>query len=354
MSFSYHLINWYNIHKRTLPWRGSKDPYIIWLSEVILQQTRVKQGLPYFTSFQKKFPNVWSLASASQDEVLKMWEGLGYYSRARNMHHAAQQVVNEYDGKFPADYKILIKLKGIGDYTASAVSSISRNEKVAVVDGNVFRVLSRIFGIWEPINSTEGKKAFKAKADELLPDENSGTYNQALMEFGALQCLPKNPHCSTCPFNTICYAFANNAQHKLPVKLKKTSVKTVYMNYLVLLDPEGRTLINKRQGKGIWEGLYEFPLIISNKPIDHQNLKASETFQRLIKKTDHQLYLYNKIPKKHLLTHRKLLANFWILEVDHIHTELEDYYDMIDKSKISNYAFPVLLSDFIKKFFFFT
>ena len=354
LSFSEKLIHWYMNHKRLLPWRESKDPYIIWLSEVILQQTRVKQGLPYFKTFKKRFPDVQSLAKASQDEVLKLWEGLGYYSRARNMHQAAQQVVDQHKGKFPVDYKSLIQLKGIGDYTASAVASIGNDEKVAVVDGNVFRVLSRIFGISEPINATEGRKVFKNQAEQLLPDHNTGTYNQAIMEFGALQCLPKNPHCSSCPFIHNCFAYKNNRQQELPVKLKKPKVKTVYMNYLVFLDANGHTLINKREGKGIWEGLFEFPLITSENPIDQQNIENLSFFREIIGDKNYQLYLYNQQPKKHLLTHRKLLAHFWIIEINQISNKMHQSYYKTDKNKIGQYAFPVLLTKFIDKFFFFT
>ena len=354
LSFSEKLVEWYLNHKRSLPWRESNDPYIIWLSEVILQQTRVKQGLPYFQAFKKRYPDVQSLASASQDEVLKLWEGLGYYSRARNMHQAAQQVVDQYNGKFPSDYKNLTQLKGVGDYTASAIASISNNEEVAVVDGNVFRVLSRIFGISEPINSTEGKKVFKTQAEQLLPVQNTGTYNQAIMEFGALHCLPKNPFCSSCPFIHSCFAYNNNRQQELPVKLKKAKVKTVYMNYLVLLDSNGQTLIGKREGKGIWEGLFEFPLITSEKPIDQQNIENQSLFKEIIGDANYQIYQYNQQPKKHLLTHRKLLAHFWIIEIDQIPRVMQDTYYKTDKNKISQYAFPVLLTKFIDKFFFFT
>ena len=354
LSFAEQLIDWYETHKRSLPWRESKDPYIIWLSEVILQQTRVKQGLPYFKAFKKRFPDVQSLACASQDEVLKLWEGLGYYSRARNMHQAAQQVVYQYNGDFPIDYKNLIRLKGIGDYTASAIASICNDEQVAVVDGNVFRVLSRIFGIWQPINSTEGKKVFKAQAEQLLPFQNTGIYNQAIMEFGALQCLPKNPLCSSCPFIHNCFAYKNNRQQELPVKLKKPKVKTVYMNYLVLLDANGQTLIKKREGKGIWEGLFEFPLISSENSINQRNIENHNFFKEITGNANFQLYLYNQQPKKHLLTHRKLLAHFWVIEIDQIPKEIQETYSKTDKKEIDKYAFPVLLSKFIDKFFFFT
>lgn len=354
MSFADQLIQWFESHKRDLPWRASKDPYIIWLSEVILQQTRVNQGLPYFLNFKMKFPNVHSLAYATQDEVLKLWEGLGYYSRARNMHHAARQVVDQFNGNFPADYQSLLQLKGVGDYTASAIASICSDEQVAVLDGNVFRVLSRVFGIWEPINSTMGKKTFKLQAEKQLPDYNTGIYNQAIMEFGALNCLPKNPHCSSCPFANICFAYNHNNQQDLPVKLKKSSRKTLYLNYLIFIDAKGQTIISKRKGKGIWEGLYEFPLIESEKSMNQKNIIKHDLFKAMTKNKNYRVYQYNQQPKKHLLTHRILLAQFWVIEIDQIPQDLKETYCITDKTKINQYAFPVLLTNFIDKFFFFT
>ena len=354
LTFSKQLLDWFEKHKRPLPWRSSSDPYVIWLSEVILQQTRVKQGLPYFNAFMERFPDVGSLATASQDEVLKLWQGLGYYSRARNMHTAAQQVLDEFKGEFPSEYDDLIKLKGVGDYTAAAIASISNDEKVAVVDGNVFRVLSRIFGIEVPINSTKGVKKFRAKAKELLPKENTGTHNQAIMEFGALHCLPKNPHCSSCPFAHGCHAFQNDLQQDLPVKIKKNKVKTVYMNYLVFIDKNGKTLIQQRQENAIWKGLFDFPLIESTESIRQSTVEGHEKFINIVRKQPYSLYLYNSRPTKHLLTHRKLLAHFWIVEIDGIDKLNTNASTVTDVSSISDHAFPVLLSNFIDKFFFST
>jgi A/G-specific adenine glycosylase len=354
LNLSQELIDWYQINKRELPWRSSKNPYIIWLSEIILQQTRVKQGLPYFIAFQQRFPDVQSLASASQDDVLKLWEGLGYYSRARNMHFAAQQVINDFKGIFPSDYQNLIKLKGVGDYTASAIASITNNEEVAVLDGNVFRVLSRILGIQEPINSTEGIKIFKTQAKAILPSNNTGTHNQAIMEFGALHCLPKNPKCQSCPFTAHCFAFQNDLQQELPVKLKKTKVKTVYMNYLVFIDNASKTIVQQRQNKGIWKGLFDFPLVESTETLSKATIEKHQVFNKIINNCQYSINLYNQQPKKHLLTHRKLLAHFWIIEIDDInHIQIESA-EIVDASTISNKAFPVLLTHFIDKFFFFT
>ena len=354
LTFSKKLIDWYGKHKRPLPWRNSSDPYIIWLSEVILQQTRVKQGLPYFNAFLERFPDVASLAAASQDEVLKLWQGLGYYSRARNMHAAAQQVLDEFQGEFPRKYDDLIKLKGVGDYTAAAIASICNDESVAVVDGNVFRVLSRLFGIKEPINSSKGVKKFRAKAKELLPKENTGNHNQAVMEFGALHCLPKNPHCSSCPFAHECHAFQNDLQQDLPVKIKKNKVKTVYMNYLVFIDKNGKTLIQQRKENAIWKGLFDFPLIESTENIRQSTVEGHEKFINIIRKQPYSIYLYNAQPTKHLLTHKKLFAHFWIIEIDEIPQAIQGTYYKTDKYGIGQYAFPVLLSNFIDKFFFFT
>ena len=354
LTFSEKLKDWYEKHKRPLPWRSSSDPYVIWLSEVILQQTRVKQGLPYFNAFLERFPDVASLATASQDEVLKLWQGLGYYSRARNMHSAAQQVLDEFNGEFPNAYDDLIKLKGVGDYTAAAIASISNDERVAVVDGNVFRVLSRMFGMKEPINSTKGIKKFRAKAKELLPKENTGVHNQAIMEFGALHCLPRNPHCSSCPFAHGCHAFQNDLQQDLPVKIKKSKVKTVHMNYLVFIDENRKTLIQQRQENAIWKGLFDFPLIESTESIPQSTVEGHEKFINIVRKQPYSLYLYNSRPTKHLLTHRKLFAHFWVVEVNDINDLNTNALKVTDASSINEHAFPVLLSNFIDKFFFFT
>ena len=218
MQFSKTLINWYSANKRNLPWRETRDPYSIWLSEIILQQTQVKQGLPYFNSFLAEFPTIFDLAKVEESKVLKLWQGLGYYSRARNLHATAKYIANELQGEFPNNYKALLKLKGVGDYTASAISSICFNEVAAVVDGNVYRVLSRYYGITTPINSSKAIKEFKFLAQKLIDKERPAEFNQAIMEFGAIQCKPKNPNCSLCPLNSSCFALQKNIVAQLPVK----------------------------------------------------------------------------------------------------------------------------------------
>ena len=246
MDFKNKLTNWYSIHKRDLPWRQTKNPYNIWLSEIILQQTQVKQGLPYYEAFVKQYPTIFDLANASEEDVLKLWQGLGYYSRARNLHTTAKHIAFELNGEFPNNYKDLIKLKGVGDYTASAIASIAFNEVAAVVDGNVYRVLSRYFGIKTPINSTTGIKEFKALASSLIDTEQPATFNQAIMEFGAIQCKPKSPYCVICPLNDKCIALQKNAIDALPVKLKKTKVTKKFFNFLVCLDKDKRILLEQR------------------------------------------------------------------------------------------------------------
>src|SRR5690606_4230898 len=243
MIFSKILNHWYSSNKRELPWRQTTNPYAIWLSEIILQQTQVIQGLPYYESFLKEFPTVFSLANAEESKVLKLWQGLGYYSRARNLHAAAKHIVNQYDGVFPNNYKTLLTLKGVGDYTASAIASICFNEPTAVVDGNVYRVLSRYFGIDTPINSTKGIKAFKMLATSVMDAKNPSEYNQAIMEFGAIQCKPKNPDCKICPLHRSCAALEKKFVNVLPVKLNKTKVNTKYFNFLVVLSSDHKTLL---------------------------------------------------------------------------------------------------------------
>jgi A/G-specific adenine glycosylase len=274
MSFNSNLTNWFDKNKRELPWRKSNDPYKIWLSEIILQQTQVKQGLPYYNKFLKNYPNIYELARSSEDEVMKNWQGLGYYSRARNLHFTAKYIVHELNGIFPKKYIDLIKLKGVGDYTASAIASICFDESVAVLDGNVFRVLSRYFGIEIPINSTQGIKHFKSLAKSLLPKKRIGDYNQAVMEFGALQCKPKSPNCSICPINVNCVAFTTNNTKNLPIKIKRSKIKDRYFNFLVYLTKKSETVIEKRNVKGIWQQLYQFPLIETESSVSKKNLMS--------------------------------------------------------------------------------
>ena len=255
MKFHNTLINWYLQNKRDLPWRKTTDPYQIWLSEIMLQQTRVAQGTPYFLSFTTAFPTVFDLAKANEEQVLKLWQGLGYYSRARNLHKTAQYVANELSGEFPDNYKDLLKLKGVGEYTAAAIASFSYNEPVPVVDGNVFRVLSRYFDMETDIAVASAKKEFAALAFELMPKDKPAIFNQAIMEFGALQCVPKNPNCNVCVFNTSCAALQKKKVDQLPVKSKKLKVRNRFFNYLVVSDDNENTIIQKRTAKGIWHNL---------------------------------------------------------------------------------------------------
>lgn len=302
------LINWYAENRRDLPWRHHPSPYQVWISEVILQQTRVSQGRDYYLRFTERWPAVADLAQASEEEVLKMWQGLGYYSRARNLHQCAKQVVEQHNGVFPADFEKLKRLKGIGDYTAAAIASIAFNLPHAVVDGNVYRVLSRLFDIDTPININEGQNLFARLADEILNRKQPGLHNQALMEFGALHCTPKNPNCLLCPLQAQCLAFANQTVMLRPVKLPKTKVVTRYLNYLVFrLDD--KIYLRKRNDKGIWRNLYDFPCIESEKPMSVEEVLTSEEFSQLVGK---QSYIITKTSPvfTHKLTHRTLIAQF--------------------------------------------
>ncbi|HET8808815.1 MAG TPA: A/G-specific adenine glycosylase, partial [Flavobacteriaceae bacterium] len=282
MNFSEKLIDWYLPQKRELPWRNTVDPYKIWLSEIMLQQTRVAQGLPYYEVFLENFPAVFDLAKASEEKVLKLWQGLGYYSRARNMHFTAKYIAEEKNGEFPKTASGLLKLKGIGDYTAAAIASICFGEPVPVVDGNVYRALSRIFGIETPIDSTLGKKEFKQLAHQLIDPKKPAEHNQALMEFGALQCKPKNPLCETCPFQNSCMALQLGKIEKLPVKTKKIKTTLRHFNYLVFVSKNKQTLLQQRTGKGIWQNLYEFPLLESEKEETRESFVQKPELKKLV------------------------------------------------------------------------
>ena len=302
------LINWYAENHRDLPWRHDPTPYEVWLSEVILQQTRVNQGMDYYLRFVEKWPTVSALANASEEEVLKMWQGLGYYSRARNLHKCAKQVVEQYHGEFPADYEQLKKLQGIGDYTAAAIASIAFNLPQAVVDGNVYRVLARLYDIDTPININEGQKTFARLADELLNREQPGLHNQALMEFGALHCTPKNPNCLLCPLQAQCLAFAHQTVMQRPVKLQKTKVTTRYFNYLVIRIKDS-IYLHKRSDNDIWRNLYDFPCIESDKPLSADEVMVTEQFKQLF---GNKAFTLTKVSPvfTHKLTHRTILAQF--------------------------------------------
>ncbi|WP_296142665.1 A/G-specific adenine glycosylase [uncultured Flavobacterium sp.] len=343
MTFSNSLIQWYLKNKRDLPWRNTKNPYHIWLSEIMLQQTRVAQGMPYFYSFTDSFPTVFDLANADEEQVLKLWQGLGYYSRARNLHGTAKYVASELGGIFPDNYNDLLKLKGVGEYTAAAIASFSYDEAVPVVDGNVFRVLSRYFDIETDIASSGAKKEFTELARQLMPKDNPAIFNQAIMEFGALQCVPKNPNCEICVLNSGCLALKYNKVSELPVKLKKTKVRNRYFNYIIFSDENQDLIIRKRIEKGIWHNLYEFPLLETETDTDVLSVFESiyneygEKFEILAIKPLNESRIIHK------LSHQHLYIRFFKAEVKGVLENAISYESMI------SYPFPIVIYNFIEK-----
>ncbi len=344
MQFSEILKKWYTNNKRNLPWRSTINPYKIWLSEIILQQTQVAQGLPYYKAFVAHYPTVFDLANAQEEQILKLWQGLGYYSRARNLHSTAKYIVSELNGIFPNNYSDLLKLKGVGDYTASAIASICFNQCTAVVDGNVYRVLSRYFGVEIPINTSKGVKTFKALAQELIDCKDPAIFNQAIMEFGAIQCTPKNPDCSKCPLQESCLALKNKKIEYLPVKLKTLKIKKRYFNFLVIISNHDTIVLEKRKGQGIWQNLYQFPLIETKKNADIESIRRNIKAHVLLQGKAFNLSLYNQQDIIHKLSHQHLYTKFWIVNT----TCFID--TAIPISKINNYAVPVLINNFIKAF----
>ena len=343
MSFSNLLIKWYLQKKRDLPWRNTINPYLIWLSEIMLQQTRVAQGMPYFLSFTTAFPTVFDLAKASEEQVLKLWQGLGYYSRARNLHQTAQYITTELNGIFPVNYNDLLKLKGIGDYTAAAIASFAYNEVVPVVDGNVFRVLSRYFDIETDIAPASAKKEFAALAFELMPKDNPAIFNQAIMEFGALQCVPKSPNCSICVFNESCAALQKKKVDQLPVKSKKLKVRNRYFNYIVASDENENTIIQKRTSKGIWHNLYEFPLLETEKEEDFDFV--SEQIQNEYFKDNGISSILETNDKSivHKLSHQHLHIKFWKVTIK------GSVKEGINQETLKTFPFPIVIHNFIEK-----
>ncbi len=332
------LISWYLINKRDLPWRKTKNPYKIWLSEIILQQTRVQQGLPYYWKFIAAYPTIQALALANEDEVLNLWQGLGYYSRARNMLMTARVINEQYDGCFPTNYNDLLKLKGIGEYTAAAIASFSFKEPVAVVDGNVYRVLSRLFDIDTPIDSGTGKKAFRFLADEVLDKVNPDTFNQAIMEFGALHCTPQKPDCNNCVLNGTCLSRVNGTISQRPVKKKKNPSKQRFFVYKVFLEDD-KTTIQKREGKDIWQGLYEFPL----EEFDDAK-KQMDYIQSCKGKT---LYCSSEIT--HILSHQRIKTFFIYLKSEKKKEGLKQGVLSVPINELHCYPVSVLTENFLKK-----
>jgi len=358
MNFSNTLIRWYLENKRDLPWRKTDNPYLIWLSEIMLQQTRVAQGTPYFLSFVSNFPTVFDLAEANEEQVLKLWQGLGYYSRARNLHKTAQYIATELSGVFPDNYIDLLKLKGVGEYTAAAIASFSYNEAVPVVDGNVFRILSRYFDVETDIASASAKKEFAALAFELMPKDNPALFNQAIMEFGALQCVPKSPNCGICVFNSSCAALQKKKVNQLPVKSKKLKVRNRYFNYLVVADDKENTIIQKRTAKGIWHNLYEFPLIETEKEENFDCMAALIITDFFRENDPSPASLRDEQPKQiisileynpdsiiHKLSHQHLHIKFWKVQVK------GTIENGINAATLKTFPFPIVIHNFIEKVF---
>lgn len=348
-NFADVLIRWYEMNGRDLPWRHTTDPYRIWISEIILQQTRVVQGYDYYQRFMKRFPDVFALAEAEEDEVMKLWQGLGYYSRARNLHTAARSMAEA--GGFPVTYEGVRALKGVGEYTAAAICSFAYGMPYAVVDGNVYRVLSRWLGVDTPIDSTQGKKEFAEAADELMDKNRPALYNQAIMDFGALQCTPVSPSCSSCPLSDSCIAFAQNRVETLPVKRHKTKVSNRYFNY-IYVRMGTYTLLRKRSGDDIWKNLYEPLLIETSEDIAGKESKLIEKLEGIFMKradvSEKHQHVFLKMLKqgvKHILSHRIIYANFY--ELEWLEEELApEGYQKVSEEDLHKFAVPNLVSQF--------
>lgn len=338
------LIEWFKQNKRTLPWRDSRNPYHIWVSEIILQQTKVVQGLDYYLRFIDTFPTVEELAAANEADVLKLWQGLGYYSRARNLHYAAKQIMNEFDGQFPGSYQQIIRLKGVGDYTASAISSIAFGESHAVVDGNVSRVLARVFGIMLPVGSGQATKKFKELATLLLSNADPGEFNQAVMEFGALQCVPKSPRCSECTLYSLCYAAEKGKVDELPVKNKPTKQRERFFVYLVPVTPLNHTLIYRRSEGDVWQGLYEFPLLeLPENTSDSEVLSLIDTIGWL--EPEREIGFSEK-RYKHVLSHQIIDARFVIVK-GQLNNSFPDQYCKVELCTLDTYPVSRLTEKFL-------
>ena len=343
--FSQKLYSWYDPEERSLPWKSIKDPYKIWVSEIILQQTRAEQAIPYYNNFLEKFPSLSDLANADLDTVLKAWEGLGYYSRARNLHHTAKFVQEKFGGKIPSTYKELITLKGIGPYTAAAISSFAFGEAKAVLDGNVYRVLSRIFGIEVPINVSSSRKKFEDRLQKVFDKKNPALFNQSIMDFGATCCTPKEPLCVTCPMTDICFALKNDCIKELPKKEKPAKKKVRYLNFLKLCSKD-EILIEQRREKDIWQNLYQFPLFetkeAAHKEFIIDNFKSK--FQLNTKLDFDLLFTTTRI-----LTHQKLFVQIWTTNIKKKESIGNEHALWINQSDLGNFAFPKLFDVFFKQ-----
>ena len=344
MNFSEVLNRWYHSNKRELPWRSIKDPYCIWLSEIILQQTRVEQGLPYYLKFVRAFPTITDLALATEDQVLKLWQGLGYYSRARNLHYTAKYILKHFGGIFPMRYDDILNLKGVGPYTAAAIASFAFGLPYAVVDGNVMRVLARIFGVPTPLGTSLAFKQYQKLAQDLLNKIDPAEHNQAIMEFGALQCMPKSPKCCSCPFASNCVAYNTNSVDKFPLRFSKKKVKKRFINYLII--NKGAFVVLGKRNQGIWKGLYEFPFIeFLNKKTD-MAVKSSNEWFEFFKNTEYKI---NSVSDEfiHKLSHQHIYAKFWTIDVVSFNLPK---YSFVKKSNLQEYPVSRLIDKFIKEY----
>ncbi len=343
--FTEQLLKWYQQSHRPLPWKGIKDPYLIWLSEVILQQTRAEQGLPYYEKFRQAYPSIFDLADADEDEVMKLWQGLGYYSRARNMHHTARHIAYELDGNFPETVDGLQQLKGVGPYTAAAIASFAFDKRAAVLDGNVYRVLSRFFGIKKAIDDNDARKYFSALAQQLIPPENPGRYNQAIMDLGATICSPKNYSCDQCFLREKCLAFSSGEIDNLPVKNKKIKKRTRYFNYFIIRK-KNTVLIRKRTDKDIWQHLYEFPLFESSKPVKTKVSLMEGATKIQVNFASEEVEFDLLETRNQQLTHQKIVASFWKIQAEGP-LNISDGFIWADIENLSNFAFPRMVSLFL-------
>jgi A/G-specific adenine glycosylase len=342
--FSLKIVKWYLENKRSLPWRDSRDPYKIWLSEIILQQTRVAQGLPYYRRFLEHYPDVQSLANAPAQDVLRLWEGLGYYTRARNLHKCAKSIVKTYRGKFPKTYQELLMLPGIGDYTAAAIASFAYHEPVAVVDGNVFRILSRIFGIDTPINTTAGKKKFTLLATQLLSMTNPAIHNQAMMEFGALFCTPMNPKCDDCGFKTNCFAYNHDLVNALPIKTPKKKSRNRYFFYLVI-ERNKSLLLKKRRRSDIWQGLFDFPLIEKTRRVKIENVVREARIENKWLKHCAKVTISPKY--RHILSHQVIHCLFIMFKASPDFKNPDKSLSFYTPAQVATLPKPALISRFV-------
>lgn len=333
------------MNKRDLPWRGINDPYKIWISEIILQQTRVVQGLDYYNRFIERFPDVTRLALAEEEEVLKCWQGLGYYSRARNLHNASKTIITKFGGQFPKTYEEVLTLSGVGEYTAAAITSFAYNLPYAAIDGNIYRVLARIFAVDTPIDSAEGKKQFRRLADLLMDEKSPGLHNQAIMEFGALQCIPQKPDCSNCPLNVHCESYKLNIAHQLPVKQGKTKVSNRYFNYFFIINGD-YTYLKKRTDKDIWQNLYEFPLIETNHLPDFTEMTQSKDFRRIFSES-HPTIKDSRVQRKHMLSHRTIHAVFYTVSINS-ENDFIRHLNRVSLKEITHYPISRLTEVFLE------